>query len=242
MELKFEIDEDLLASCALFSKRAKNLEGWVDLKNQLWVKYKDTYDFFNHTDYGFLFLHENYTDTLNKFTKTVPLLLEDVKKSEKFKELLSCTRNYTKWLEDQWLEKKEVVLDELEDILKISLPDVTFTVFVIAPVVGGGRYLGDHKIFWGHDEDWPNYNIVYLMHEVLHELIENGPSSHAVIELATDNELRIRLGGSKKYFAESDTPVGHEYLLSQEKKLLPKWKKYLGDTNTNIYGFISSLE
>jgi hypothetical protein len=129
----------------------------------------------------------------------------------------------------------------MENILKIQLPNKTFKVFVIAPIVGGGSYLGNYKIFWGHKEDWPNYNVVYLMHEVLHAFLHKGKYAHEVIELATDNELRIRLNNGGDYFIEGEEKVGHPKLLKKEKELLLKWEEYLKDESTDVHSFIREI-
>jgi len=85
----------------------------------------------------------------------------------------------------------------------------------------------------GHHEDWPNYATVYLWHEILHSYIGYSEKEHAVIELITDEELRIRLNGSKyPPFA------GHKYLAKIKQKILPRWKKYLKSKKRNIREFM----
>jgi hypothetical protein len=63
-------------------------------------------------------------------------------------------------------------------------------------------------------------------------------TSHATIELATDNELRIRLNKKGRYFREGKFDIGHNKLREVEKKLLPRWKKYLENPKMNIKQFI----
>jgi len=46
-------------------------------------------------------------------------------------------------------------------------------------------------------------------------------TSHGIIELITDNELRIRLNKKGRYFNEKGQDVGHPYLREIEKKILP---------------------
>ena len=50
---------------------------------------------------------------------------------------------------------------------------------------------------------------------------------HAIIELSTDNELRIRLNKKGVYFKKGKFDVGHSFLRSLEKKILPQWKEFL---------------
>jgi hypothetical protein len=60
------------------------------------------------------------------------------------------------------------------------------------------------------------------LHIVFDELeIGEKKISHGIIELITDNELRIRLNKKGKYFKEQDRDVGHPYLREIEKKILP---------------------
>lgn len=244
MQLAFEINKTLLASSALFRKGSKNLNTteWINLKNQLWEKYQEPYNFFLHKpDFRHIASQDDYPQNLQKIAKNTPKLLKKVIESPEFDDLLATTENYKAWLEKEWNQKKEKTLKEMEDILKIQLPNKTFKVFVIAPIIGGGSYLGNYKIFWGHEEDWPNYNIVYLMHEVLHAFIHKGKYAHEVIELATDNELRIRLNGKGEYFMEGNKKVGHPKQLKKEKELLPKWEEYLKDESTDVYSFIREI-
>jgi len=105
---------------------------------------------------------------------------------------------------------------------------------VIHPAVGGGSYLSNGKIFWGHNEDWPNYSLVYLVHEALHEYFKQSDLTHALIELTADNELRIRLNKGGEYFTCDGEDVGHEYLRKLEQIILPKWKTYLNSGNKKL--------
>jgi len=124
----------------------------------------------------------------------------------------------------------------------VLLPDKEFTVLITHPKVGNGKYAGENTIIWGHEENWPNYSIVYLFHEALHEILGKGKFVHEIIELASDNELRIRLNGKGEYFTENGQQVGHLDLIESEKKLLPNWQKYLKDPNMTIFEFLKSLE
>jgi len=45
--------------------------------------------------------------------------------------------------------------------------------------------------------------------------------SLGIIELITDNELRIRLNQKGRYFREKGLDIGHPYLREIEKKILP---------------------
>ncbi|GIW67381.1 MAG: hypothetical protein KatS3mg096_249 [Candidatus Parcubacteria bacterium] len=156
-------------------------------------------------------------------------LFNKILESKEFKKFLKETEDYSQWLENEWNLKKDIVLKNLEDItgLKIIDKNLNVDVFVVKPPLKGGFVIPHKKIIvWGHSEDWSNYSIVYLCHELLHILTykkyKHPNLMHALIELATDNELRIRLNGGKY-----PPFVGHSYLENIKKKIYPIWKQYL---------------
>jgi hypothetical protein len=242
MDFLFTINKNLLTASALFSQRGQNLKGWKDLKNKLWDKYRAPYEFFLHNDSRTVFSSTDLKESVNKITDQVKPFFEECQASEEYQQLLKEAEEYRNWLESEWDKKKEHVLKELGNILKIKLPNNTFTVQVVAPSVGGGKYLGNNTIFWGHTEDWDNYSIVYLIHEALHEIIGTQSIEHAVIELIADNELRIRLNSKGEYFYENGNQVGHDYLSDLEKKLVPYWDIYLNNPSTNIFEFLREIK
>ena len=92
-----------------------------------------------------------------------------------------------------------------------------------------------NTIGWGHSEDWKNYSTVYLCHEIMHLLTKNTKTMHALIQLMTDNELRIRLNKKGRYFTykkitqATKMPPYFKELWQLEKKIYPYWKEYLKD-------------
>lgn len=98
-------------------------------------------------------------------------------------------------------------------------------VFLTHPKLRNGLTVDDSTIVWGHSEDFENYSSTYLAHELLHLATAHDPSdvTHAIIQLAADNEVRIRLNGHGDYFEHS----GHRYLVEIEKFLYPSWKSFL---------------
>ena len=65
---------------------------------------------------------------------------------------------------------------------------------------------------------------------------------HALIELISDNELRIRLNGGGEYFKCNGIETGHDFLLDLEKGILDDWKKYLRDPNLDIFQLRKTLK
>ncbi len=119
----------------------------------------------------------------------------------------------------------------------MPLPKKQISVYVTHPKLNNGICLSPNIICWGHEEEWKNYSIVYLCHEILHTMFweDNSEITHSVIELATDNELRIRLQKKGKYF---ETKTNRKIL----KKIYPKWINYLKNNNQNLKEFIQELK
>lgn len=167
-------------------------------------------------------------------------LLEKWMKTPETKRLIKETEKYRDWLEKEWNKKGEKTLNELEKIIRMPLPNKKIFVYVTHPKLRNGMAITPKIIVWGHSEDWLNYSIVYLCHEILHTILQGDRSdiTHAIIELTTDQELRIRLGKKGKYFKEGKFDVGHFNLRKLEKKILPYWKNYLKDPKQNLKDFI----
>jgi len=235
MDLKFVISKQGLFITALLKKA--NIAGWVDLQNKLWDKYRLGYQLLQGNSYN-VFINETSEDVLEKATEEVKLIMEEGMKSVEFAKLLQNAQEYKKWLESEWLLNKKKVEKELKEILRTDLPKDTFTVYVMGNLVNIGRHLEDHKIAWGHKEDWPNYSLVYLAHEYLHSMFSRSDLDHAAIELIADNELRIRLNQEGEYFTCGGKDVGHEYLRELEKSMLPAWRAYLGNKSLDIRRFV----
>jgi len=241
MNLSFEINKDLLLSSLLFSDKSEARNLIIPLKNKLWEKYKLPYShFLKGNDYKNIFA--DMGNNLNNLVTQTRNMFEEGIKTEEFEKLLSETESYKKWLENEWNSKKDTVIEILRDILRIEIPVDKVTIYVVDPRIGGGSYLGNNRIFWGHTEDWTNYNVVYMAHEFLHTFIPSGEIEHCLIELATDNELRIRMNRKSEYFIEDGQPVGHDYLREKEKYLLPSWEKYLKNKDKNLFDIIGELK
>lgn len=239
MKLTFEVDTNYLFYSSLI--KGVEIAGWVNLQNELWDKYKNAYQFLqkNYVEY---FIKPT-TITLDKnLHQEISELVTAGKSSEIFKKLTEDTISYKEWLENNWINNKDRVIDHLNDILRIDLNSLKIKVLVVGNKTHVGRHISNGVIAWGHPEDWQNYSLVYLMHESLHDIFGKRELEHAVIELITDNELRLRLNGSGEYFYENNKLVGHDHLLSLEKDILTAWKAYLADYSVNIFDFIKKLE
>lgn len=242
MNFKFTINPYILFASAL-TERGFKLPEWKDFRNHLWKTHNLEYKILQG-DYTKLLVETNNSSPsiIKKASNNLLDIFNKGMGSSEFKKLLSETEEYKKWLENEWLEKRKQVEKELTDILRIPLPKDQFTVIVFHPKLAEGRYLENKTIAWGHIEEWPNYSIVYLSHEFLHEVFGRSKIEHAIIELATDNELRIRLSNGGDYFYVDDKPIVHEELLSLEKKILPLWLEYLEEKEENAFKLIEELK
>lgn len=237
MNFKFKVEKNLLTASLLFRSDPKDGK-LIGLKNEMWKKHREAYDAFNG-NYKWLFAGD-YKVKLENIAEKTEALLTETEKLPLYKKFYKETLKYRDWLENEWSQKKLEVEKHLMDIIKTELPPKDFEVLVIHPAVGGGCYLGDGKIFWGHSEDWGNYSLVYLIHEALHGYLGDNEPTHALIELIADNELRIRLNKGGEYFKCNGEDVGHDNLRKLEQKLLPAWKTYLkqGADKGNIFDLI----
>ena len=239
MNLKFVINEKYLFYTALID--GVEVEGWEELQNTFWDKYRSGYQFLQ----GYLnkaFVFDEPFLYLSKSMEDAQKLVDEGMHTPLFNELLILTTEYKKWLEKNWNTNKDKVKMELKDILGIELPQTETNVLVVSNKMKGGQHIDSGVIMWGHSEDWPNYSLVYLAHEYLHDIFEPGELEHAVIELIADNELRVRLNKGGDYFVCDGNNVGHVYLKNIENSILADWHSYLKDKNRDIFDFVRKLK
>lgn len=239
MKLKFLVEEKYVFLSA-FNQIQQNepFQGWSSFTLDKWDKYpQECYFLAGFAEWPLL-----SRISLKTLAIKSEKLLKDWLKSPEVKKLIEETIKYRDWLEEEWEKKGTKSLLELENIIRMPLPEQEISVYITHPNLRNGMALNSKIIVWGHSEDWLNYSIVYLCHEIMHILFWNEKSNrdivHAVIELAVDNELRIRLNKKGQYFQEDRLRVGHQKLRKIERELLPFWKKYLNNPNINLKDFI----
>ncbi len=150
-----------------------------------------------------------------------------------FKEYLKETEVYCNNIEEYWKSKEEYVNNFLKNILRISI-DREIKVYISHPFTCIGTSRGNDVIYWGHriGQEDANYNIVYLVHEALHNILpykegmtyEQMENQHAIIELISDYELYSILSN------ESKIKEGHSLLEKSKLEVYPLWLDYLGLT------------
>jgi hypothetical protein len=235
MNLKFEINKKYLFYDALLQNI--DIDGWVDLQNELWEKYNTGYRLLQGRFYE-AFIQDNPENYMTDAVEESKILVNEGMKSVAFQNLLKDTNEYKTWLEKEWNKNKEKIIATLKDILRIEIPSHAVKVLVVSNKMKNGYHLDKGVFAWGHSEDWPNYSMVYLCHEFLHDIIESSDLTHAIIELIADNEMRIRLNGYGEYLYINGKYIGHKNLLEMEKEMLPDWKNYLANKSNSIYDFI----
>lgn len=148
--------------------------------------------------------------------------LEDLRKTAQSKRVRSQVEKYVDFLESQWERNRTKSTGIVQELTGFDFTDDEFTILVTHPSLKNGRYLGQKKIALGHNEDWKNYSTVYLWHEILHQYLGHDDLNHAIIQLITDNELRIRFNGG-----EYPPFAGHENLFELMEQLMPAWRDHL---------------
>jgi hypothetical protein len=135
---------------------------------------------------------------------------------------------------DEWEADCDLSHRIMAKITGLSL-DREILVYITHPGLTNGQNF-NRTVFWTYWDAWPHCNTVYLWHEALHGFMDEDRTSHAVIELATDNELRFQLNG------DTYPPFnGHEFLLEEKSRLLDDWRKYLKEGKGNIRNFVEMV-
>ncbi len=241
--LNFKVDQKFLASYAIANcerhrfvdNASDSARGEVaDFQNLAWDLSKDLYKLIDGRELiGDFALTSNlpYQDIGTKLDE----YFDELIRSKEFGIISKSTEDAVLKIEDEW-NRNYGFCSEYIKSLGINL-DGDFTAFLVHPALKAGRYLGDNKILWSYRTDWPNYNTVYIWHEMLHSYFDRGDGSHAIIELITDEELRFRLN-KEKY----PPFVGHDFLEKIKAKGLPTWKKYLENPDKDIKQLIKDFE
>lgn len=247
IKLRFKIDKYHLAYnlCLRYFKDKKQSK-WQELKNELHSKYGD-YSGFLFFEPKYIGYNLNLIDFNRKqgigLVRDMDIVLgifNDIFISTQFKKSLAETEKYKKKVSNEWQKNGEKALRLLKDISRIEMKNNNVDVFILHPSLDSGSYTGLNTIEWGSPDHFKNYQTIGLSHELLHLFTEKQADwmMHGIIYLAADEELRIRLNKSKKYFREGSVKTYHKKLIGISRKLLPHWKEYLKDGNKeNIIDF-----
>ncbi|TSA55743.1 hypothetical protein D4R42_05055 [bacterium] len=245
MKLNFTINEDYLIAHTLVSiapgrfSSKKHKKDIISFQNFAWKKSEKCYNFLAGRIYPEDFL---YLKSIKSAVRELPNFLLVLKKNKYYKKILIQTKDYLDFCGKQWDGNYQYTSKIIKELTGFNL-NKKFTVYITHENLKNGCFIENDKIAWGHNEDWPNYSTVYLWHEILHSYFKstnvkfsNKDIEHSIIQLITDNELRIRLNdGQYPPFK------GHPKLFPLMKKILPYWKKYLRSEKKNILEFRNIL-
>jgi hypothetical protein len=215
------------------------VEDVVAFQNYAWKFDREANDVFRHgIPVGFILNKMPVEDLIVRANKFLDTMAAD----PAFTPILNQTAAALSKVKDEW----EANLQKSHDLMStISGLELTkeFEVYVTHPSQTNGMNL-DGRILWTDRHDFNNYNTVYLWHEIMHSFIDSNPPirehghiEHAIIQLMTDEELRVRFnGGTYPPF------IGHEELRPIEERLLPAWRSYLRKPHKDIRQLIASAK
>jgi len=236
LELKFILDEDYLISYAIYACSNDRL---INRFHRDLNAFKRTVcDQLTPDDWDAL------DDLCVRFYNKSPLtdnlhlveLLSRIKQLSEYQTIRKQTQEYLELCKKRWEESFPACLSLMENLTGITF-DATFTVYITHPGICNGSSMSPQMIFWGNKEWWPHYTVVYLWHEIFHDYFDLSGTSHAIIQLLTDNELRQHLSG------EPYPPFeGHPGLIPQMKAYEPDWNEYLKKKEKNIFEFIELMK
>ncbi len=239
MNLRFTVDPHVLLYYACsYGKKGKDSQEWTDLLNEMWDKHQQGYNLFMGWIVGAFISEKEYSQWFHEAFDDLEMLIDDVSHSSVFADRMESTDKYKEKIESEWILNHKRIIEILEGATRLKLPKDPVKVFIVDPSLSIGIQPLPNTIVWGHRDEWKYYSMVYLAHEYLHTFMPRSEVAHAVIELATDNELRIQLNNKGTYF---DIP-GHKSLSTQEKTIYPYWKKYLASSEETILEFVERME
>lgn len=201
-----------------------------NLKNKAWEVSKSHYN-------TLLARMSNPHDLNDDVYVSMSDYLRQVKQTNEFQLMLNQTQEYLNACKRDWDEQFSFCFETITNITGFNLEGQEFTAFITHPCLGNGKHVGKNTLVFGHNDDWPHYSIVYFWHEILHDFFGKSDIEHALIELTTDEELRIRLNGG-----EYPPFVGHSFLNDLKMQILPHWKDYIrSDQQKDIMKFKKHL-
>ncbi len=205
-------------------------EDIVALQNFAWGQSERCYNFVAGRLSPAIFFATGSIDELTQF-------FDQVEQSDEFGTICQQTEAYMQTVREQWERTYPLASQVMQQITGLEF-NKDMTVMITHPSLSNGQYLGNDTIAWGHHEDWENYSTIYLWHEALHSYFDFDDTSHALIQLIADNELRTRLNPG----TTSPPFEGHESLFPLMTRIEPHWRSYLIDAKKEGKGDIRSFQ
>ncbi len=242
VKLKFEIDDNILIPYIIARAhkdgiigyaREKYTKDFVTFHNKAYKKSEKLYE----TLRGRIFNALSYSEISDykELGKKLDAFIIDVSQLDEYRKLKTQTIQSSEPIKKEWDKNYEKTYEYLLNIgIKIS---GEFTIILVHPALPAGHYYGNNRICWSNQTYWPNYNTVYIWHEILHSFFESGKHTHALVELITDDHMRSILNGDKypPFF-------GHDFLKDFKENALPIWQKYLYSKDKNIKNLVKEFK
>ncbi len=163
-------------------------------------------------------------------------LIQQMQKEPLFEKILNETEESSILVAAEWQQDYERSTAIMRSLTGVDADD-DFEILLTHPHQRNGGNAGK-QILWAYRNTWPHYNTVYLWHEILHFYLPTHDTAHAIIELVTDNELRVRLNGEGQY-----PPFeGHPELNQFRERMMDDWWQYLKSDTKDILKFITDHE
>lgn len=232
MKLRFSIDPTYLVYHSLSSIHAQFYGKDVDI-SPLYDLYTCAASISSRLLLQFVKLDQQifFKRTAPTFDTETNTFLQTILNTRQCRKILDETNSSLIACEEEWNRNHKNSTAIIQELTGLNLNKV-MTVVITHPSIPNGRYNGHNRLEWRYHEEWPNYTTVYLWHEILHSYFGFDRLDHALIELVTDNELRVRLNGGMYPPFE-----GHHELNKLREILLSYWQEYLNAQSKNILIF-----
>ncbi|MFC1722257.1 hypothetical protein ACFL0C_01265 [Patescibacteria group bacterium] len=243
INLTFNINDNFLASYLIANYKSDRLfesnkdkyeKDIISFQNLAWEKSKDLCMFIDGRWPSYKYVASegaNFKET----GENIDNFLKSVCKTEEFGILRTQTENSEKKIQEEWERNYDTTSKYIND-LGISTSG-NYEILLVHPGIKSGNNIGNNRIIWSHKDPWPNYNTVYIWHEILHTVINNNDKTHALIELICDDEMRKLLNN-----IEYPPFEGHPYLKEVKEKIFPLWQSYLLSDKKDVSELISKIE
>ncbi len=202
----------------------------LNFQNRIWSEKKEEYEnLLSNVKRSQL----TYLNFKRKIEQDYVSLIDYSKNTPEFKVLKNQTDTYKQKVEKIWTDyffKTKPIISNITGLELLNAHNVIIT----HPAIKNGKEVKGQWIEWGgYDE--PNYVVINLWHEILHNYFDKSNLSHSVIELIANHEL-------SKTLTKTEYPplVGHKQLRLIENCLMDDWKKYLLQEDKNIRIFLQA--
>lgn len=226
--IKFLVDDVFLAKFCIRNYQEERFIKKVQEYNKELIKH------FQNTSKS---LSQNYYNKIcdnwyaERKDEEISKYIDAIINTDAFKKIREETTQTLSLLQLEWETNYSTIKKYLESLGLVI--NGNFTVYLNHPIFLEGQYWEDGIIIWSYRNDFLNYNVIYIWHEILHELIGKSDKEHALIELIADNEMKKQLNGD-----EYPPFTGHKDLQYLRKKINPKFQEFLKNRKGSVVSII----